>query len=253
LGAVTLGGRHRRPTDERTAVTIDLRRADGDRPLLPAALMAVAAVVFVVLAILGLTTRQPLLDLDQPVPERAYDVTDGRPWLIGLLDVTAIVTSNWTVGVVLALVAGLLWWRSERLLAAWVVASTVVVLGGNALIKLVVQRERPVWDEPLHEIGGYSFPSGHSAGAGLFFTVLALLTIVLTGRGLRRRLLLTLWIVLALLTAPDRVFLGVHSLSDVTAGLCFGGLVPLLLWRVIVSGSEREPAETAVLTGSGRR
>ncbi|GAA3537815.1 hypothetical protein AFL01nite_12640 [Aeromicrobium flavum] len=234
-------------------MTIDLRRADGDRPLLPAALAAVQGVLFVVLAIMVVTTWQPLMDLDQTVAERAYDVTHGRPWLIDLLDITAVVTSNWTVGVVLAIAAGLLWWRSERLLAIWVVVSAVGVLGGNALIKLVVTRERPVWDLPLHEIGGYSFPSGHSAGAGLFFTVLALLSIVLTGRGLRRRLLLVLWIVLALLVAADRVFLGVHYLSDVTAGLCFGGLVPLVLWRVIVSGSGRAPAETAVLTGSGRR
>lgn len=234
-------------------MTIDLRRADGDRPFLTTALMAVEAVVFVVLAILVATTWQPLIDLDQRVAEWAYDVSVPRDVLVNLLDYAAAVTSNWSVGVVLAILAGLLWWRAERLLAIWVVASTVLVLGGNALIKWIVQRDRPVWDLPLHEIGGWSFPSGHSAGAGLFFTVLCLLTIVLTGRGLRRRLLLTLWIVLALLVAADRIFLGVHFLSDVIAGLCFGSLVPLLLWRFLVSGSGRLPAELAVLTGTGRR
>ncbi|MTB89360.1 YegS/Rv2252/BmrU family lipid kinase [Aeromicrobium senzhongii] len=234
-------------------MTIDLRRADGDRPFIPTLLMAVEAVLFVLLTVLVTTTWRPLIDLDQNVAEWAYDVTDGRPWLVDVLDIAATVTSNWSVGVALAILAGLLWWRNERLLAIWVVVSAVVVLGGNALIKLVVRRERPVWDLPLHEIGGHSFPSGHSAGAGLFFTVLALLTIVLTGRGLRRRLLLTLWIVLALVVAADRVFLGVHFLSDVTAGLCFGSFVPLLLWRLTVSGSGRAPAETAVLTGSGQR
>ncbi len=153
----------------------------------------------------------------------------------------------------LAILAGLLWWRSERLLALWVVVSGVLVLGGNALIKLLVRRERPVWDLPLHEIGGYSFPSGHSAGAGLFFTVMALMTIVVTGRGLRRRLWLVLWIVLGLLVAADRVVLGVHFLSDVTAGLCFGTVVTLTVWQVVVSGRGRLPAELAVMTGSGRR
>ncbi|MET0468464.1 MAG: YegS/Rv2252/BmrU family lipid kinase [Aeromicrobium sp.] len=234
-------------------MTIDLRRADGDRPLLPTALMAIGGVVFVVLATLVSMRWQPLMDLDQSVAEWAYDVSEPRAWLVDVLDITAIVTSNWSVGVVLAALAGLLWWRGERLVATWVVASGVVVLGGNALIKLAVRRERPVWDLPLHEIGGYSFPSGHSAGAGLFFTVLVLLTIVVTGRGLRRRLWLTLWVVLALLVAADRVFLGVHFLSDVTAGVCFGVTVTLVLWQLMVRGSGRLPSELAVVTGSGRR
>ncbi|WP_313407023.1 YegS/Rv2252/BmrU family lipid kinase [Aeromicrobium sp.] len=234
-------------------MTIDLRRADGDRPLLTPALLAIGSVVFLVLAVMVATTWQPLMELDQSVAEWAYDVSAPRDWLVALLDVVAAVTSNWSVGVVLAILAGLLWWRNERLLSIWVVVSAVLVLGGNALIKLVVRRERPVWDLPLHEIGGYSFPSGHSAGAGLFFTVVALMTIVLTGRGLRRRLLLALWIVLALLVAADRVFLGVHYLSDVTAGLCFGTVVTLAVWQVLVSGRGRLPSELAVTTGSGRR
>lgn len=234
-------------------MTIDLRRADGDRPLIPNALLAVECVLFLTLAVLVSMRWQPLMDLDQSVAEWAYDVSEPRAWLVSLLDITAIVTSNWSVGIVLAVLAGLLWWRQERILALWVVASGVVVLGGNALIKLAVRRERPVWDLPLHEIGGWSFPSGHSAGAGLFFTVMALLTIVATGRGLRRRLLLTLWVVLTLLVAADRVFLGVHFLSDVTAGVCFGSAVTLILWHVMVRGSGRLPSDLAVVTGSGRR
>jgi len=234
-------------------VTIDLRRADGDRPLLTPVVLGVQALVLVVLATLVATRWQPLMDLDQQVAERAYDVSEPRGWLVDLLDVVAIVFSNWAVGGLLVVFAGLLWWRSERLLAVWVVASGVLVLGGNPLIKWLVQRERPVWEFPLHEIGGWSFPSGHSAGAGLLLSVLLLLTIVLTGRGLRRRLLLLLWFVLAIGIAADRVFLGVHYLSDVTAGLVFGSFLPLLLWHFLVRGRGRLPSELAVLTGTGRR
>ncbi len=234
-------------------MTIDVRRADGDRPLLTPVMLAIEAIVFVVLAVLVVTQWQPLMDLDQNVADSAYEVSASRPWFVDVLDVVAIAFSNWTVGIVLAVLAGVLWWRSERALAVWIVASGVLVLGGNLLIKLAVQRPRPAWDFPLHEIGGWSFPSGHSAGAGLLFTVLGLLTIAVTGRGLQRRLWLTLWSVLTLLVAADRVFLGVHYLSDITAGLAFGGFVTLGLWQILVSGRGRLPAELSVLTGSGRR
>ena len=83
--------------------------------------------------------------------------------------------------------------------------------------------------------------------------LVGLLTIVVTGRGLRRRLLLALWATLAALVAADRVLLGVHYLSDVVAGLAFGSFVPLLLWVLLVSGRGRLPAELSTLTGTGRR
>ncbi|MFS0885874.1 YegS/Rv2252/BmrU family lipid kinase [Aeromicrobium sp. 179-A 4D2 NHS] len=234
-------------------MTIDLRRADGDRPLLTPVTLTIQTIVLIALAVMVATSWQPLMDLDGAVAERAYEFSEPRAWLVDVLDVIAVVFSNWAVGGLLVVLAGLLWWRSERLLALWVVASGVLVLAGNALLKWIVQRDRPVWEFPLHEIGGWSFPSGHSAGAGLLFTVLLLLTIVLTGRGLRRRLLIAVWSVLALVIAADRVFLGVHYLSDVTAGLVFGSLLPLLLWHFLVRGRGRLPSELAVLTGSGRR
>lgn len=239
--------------DEGTPVTIDVRRADGDRPLFTPVMLAIEAAIFVVLTVLVVTQWPPLMELDQSVADRAYEISASRPWLVDVLDAIAIAFSNYMVGAVLAVLAGLLWWRNERLIGAWIVASGVIVLGGNLLIKLAVERPRPIWDFPLHEIGGWSFPSGHSAGAGLLFTVLGLLTIAVTGRGLQRRLWLTLWSVLALLVAADRVFLGVHHLSDVIAGLAFGGLVTLGLWQLLISGRGRLPAELAVLTGSGQR
>jgi len=234
-------------------VTIDLRRADGDRPLLTPVTLVVQAVLLIVITSLVAARWQPLMDLDHEVAQWAYDVSEPRPWLVELLDVIAIVFSNWAVGGLLVVIAALLWWRRERLLAVWVVASGVLVLGGNPLLKWIVKRERPVWEFPLHEIGGWSHPSGHSAGAGLLLSVLGLLTIVLTGRGLRRRVLLTLWALLAIAIAADRVFLGVHYLSDVTAGLLLGSFLPLLLWQVLVRGRGRMPSELAVLTGSGQR
>lgn len=234
-------------------MTIDLRRADGDRPFLAHVILAIQAVVFVFLTIAVVTEWAPVMDLDHRIADNAYSFSEARPWLVTVLDLVAALLSNWGVGAILVALAAMLWWRGERLLTGWVVLSGVVVIAGNALIKLAVQRPRPYWEAPLHEIGGWSFPSGHSAGAGVLFTVLSLLTIVVTGRGLWRRLWLALWIVLGLVVAADRVLLGVHYLSDVVAGLTFGAFVPLLAWVLIVSGTGRTPHESTTQTGSGRR
>lgn len=88
----------------------------------------------------------------------------------------------------------------------------------NFLLKNIFQRERPGFDQPIITLVSYSFPSGHTAAATLFYGVLAawLLT------QLRR----TWWVpvvVLAasmvLLVALSRVYLGVHYPSDVFAAM----------------------------------
>lgn len=234
-------------------MSIDLRRAEPTRSGVYAALVAGLTLVLAALALLVATTYPPLMDADAAVASWAYDVTDASPGLTALFETVAVVFGNLAVSIALGVLAAIALWRRELRLAAWIVASAAAAIGGNALLKLVFERDRPVWDRPLHEIGGYSFPSGHSAGAGMFVSVLVLLTIVLTGRGWRRRLLLGLWVGLGLLVAASRVFLGVHYLSDVTAGLVFGVLVTLLLWLAVATDASRTPAELAVITGSGRR
>ncbi len=161
--------------------------------------------------------------------------------------------SNLGAGIVLALLAAYALWRHERRVAIWIVASGVVAIGGNALIKLAFERDRPVFDKPLHEIGGYSFPSGHSAGSGMLFTVAILMTIVLTGRGWKRRIIITVLALIGLGVGASRIFLGVHYLSDVVAGLSFGTAVALGLWILLVTDAARLPHELAALTGTGRK
>jgi diacylglycerol kinase family enzyme/membrane-associated phospholipid phosphatase len=234
-------------------VSIDLRRAEPGRDGVYAAALVALVALLALLGTLVATDAAWLQDLDTSVAQSAYDVSRDRPWLVHLLEVVALVTSNVGVGAVLALLTGIALARREWRIATWAALAGVVGIGGNALLKLVFQRPRPAWEDPIHEIGGYSFPSGHSAGAGVLFTVLALLTIVLTGRGPRRRLLLTLWGVLAVAVAADRVLLGVHYLSDVTAGLAFGTLVTVVLWLLVATDATRLPPELAVVTGTGRK
>jgi YegS/Rv2252/BmrU family lipid kinase len=209
--------------------------------------------VFAFFAVCIATDTTAILRLDANVADWAYDVTSGHQGFVDFLQAVAVIFSNASAGIVLALLAVYALIRRERTVAIWVVLSGVVAIGGNALLKQVFTRDRPAFDEPLHEIGGYSFPSGHSAGAAMFFTVAILFTIILTGRGWRRRILVTILGLLAIGVGASRIFLGVHYLSDVVAGFSFGMAVAIGLWILIVGSSTRLPHEAAVITGSGRK
>lgn len=241
------------PTAGRILVTIDLRRAVGDRAYVVPALLSTFGFLFVILSIIVVVDWEPVMTWDLGVTSDARDFSSGSAWLVSTLKVIAVVFSHWSVLAVLIVLAALAWWKRERLLAGWIIASAAVVLLGNFGLKALFSRPRPSWESPLVELGSYSFPSGHSAGIGMFTAVLVLLTIVTTGRGLRRRLFLALWILLALSVAASRVLLGVHHPVDVVAGLAFGAFVPLALWSLILANQGRWPSELAITTGSGGR
>ena len=99
----------------------------------------------------------------------------------------------------------------------------ILALGGagviNALLKLVFQRPRP--ELAFVHLETYSYPSGHAAVATATYTTLAF---VLARRAgvLRTIAIASAAIVLIALVGFSRLYLGVHYLSDVMAGTCFG-------------------------------
>ncbi len=135
-------------------------------------------------------------------------------WLTHLGDVATLTT----LGVA---VAGLLWWRRQRLLAAgWVLA-----VGGNGLLnpalKRIFERVRPEHAQGLVSEPGFSFPSGHSSSALVAYGMLAYLALRLLPRAWHLPTLL-LAVALVACVGASRVFLQVHYASDVLAGFASG-------------------------------
>lgn len=114
----------------------------------------------------------------------------------------------------------LVFWRARA--RYWLLALLVSVPGGmllNVLLKSVFQRGRPVFEQPLVTLATYSFPSGHTAAATLFYGVLASY-LVMTRQGWRLRLAAVAGCTLMVaLVAFSRVYLGAHYVSDVLAAM----------------------------------
>ncbi len=90
-----------------------------------------------------------------------------------------------------------------------------------SLLKRLFQRHRP--DDPLVAgITNYSFPSGHSFMSVAFFGLLIWLSALYIQKKLLRNALIFLLALVIFLIGFSRIYLRVHYITDVVAGLTFG-------------------------------
>ncbi len=105
----------------------------------------------------------------------------------------------------------------------WMMSVALAVGGGlllNVALKHAYERARPRFDDPILTLDTYSFPSGHTAGAAVFYGVVAAFLVSRTSEHRRR----AAWVAAAgaaiALVAFSRIYLGAHYLSDVLAAAC---------------------------------
>ena len=104
----------------------------------------------------------------------------------------------------------------------------------NLLLKDIYQRARPVFDDPLAIVHSYSFPSGHAVGSTVFYGVIAVFIFQTAGNRPWRFGGFLFAGLMIILVAFTRVYLGVHYLSDVVAGI-LEGLAWLALCLIFVN------------------
>ena len=90
----------------------------------------------------------------------------------------------------------------------------------NLLLKLAYARVRPDLADPLVTLTSYSFPSGHTASAAVFYGVLAAFLVSRLRDAGARIACVVLAFGFVALVALSRVYLGAHHLSDVLAAAC---------------------------------
>jgi membrane-associated phospholipid phosphatase len=100
-------------------------------------------------------------------------------------------------------------------------------LGGllNLQLKAYFARARPELSEALRDAHGYSFPSGHAMGSTIVFGTLAYVAFRVLKRWRTRAAAISAAATIVAAIATSRVYLGVHWISDIAAGVAAG-----LIW-----------------------
>jgi undecaprenyl-diphosphatase len=124
---------------------------------------------------------------------------------------------------IMAALLALWFWR--RRAHYWLIVCLIAVPGGlllNVALKHAFRRVRPSFDDPLLSLVTYSFPSGHTAAATVFYGLLACYLVRRAQAWHARALIVAGAVAMVMLVALSRMYLGVHYLSDVLAAAAEG-------------------------------
>ncbi|GAA1950326.1 hypothetical protein GCM10009798_07030 [Nocardioides panacihumi] len=125
----------------------------------------------------------------------------------------------------LALAIGL-WVKGYRRAAIYALGVNVAAVVVSQVVKHVVDRPRPAWQDPMSPYTGLAYPSGHVMHAAAFFGVTSVLALIFIRKTALRRLIVTASVLVTLVVCADRLVLGRHHATDVVGALLLGiGLV----------------------------
>lgn len=100
-------------------------------------------------------------------------------------------------------------------------------------LKNIIQRPRPPIEERLIEKTGYSFPSGHTTNNVAFYIFAIYLVYQNVENKKLRNLLCFILGIIPILIGFSRIYLRVHYVSDVVAGLCVGIMCVLVFMSLV--------------------
>jgi membrane-associated phospholipid phosphatase len=193
----------------------------GGRFLFAGIAVALGVIPLTLMWVLVVSEEEWLERIDMGTADELTSYVGERPFLADLLEFLSEATSPWILRGIAVILAIGLWVTKSRRLAMWLLVT--MAIGGllGLFLKLVVERARPVIEEPIAVAEGFSFPSGHALNSVLFWAAMLVLAYTFLTRPWRVLAWLVA-VVFVLVTAFDRVALGVHYVSDVVAGWTVG-------------------------------
>ena len=200
-----------------------------------------AALAFALIAA-SVWTTAPFLKQEMQVS--VWLRTHGSPVFTAFLFAITQLHSPLGMSVMAVLLAIWLWRRKHHY---WTLSLLLAVPGGmlvNTGLKYIFNRERPTWEDPLFTLSSASFPSGHTAGATLFYGFVAAYLVWNMKDAWARALVVAGCAFMVALVGFSRIYLGVHYLSDVLAAMSMS-TVWLVICLIGVRGLAHRRAEAA--------
>jgi len=166
------------------------------------------------------------------------------PRLDGIMSAVTLL-GDWRVLVPATILLVAVFWRAGHRVSALLFAGSV--LGGfglSSLLKVAVTRARPgLWPALVVE-STYSYPSGHTVMATVFFGGLAAIVFHLRRDRAARGAAVTIAAAVILLVATSRVYLGAHWATDTIGGM-MTGMIWVLIYAAAVESSARSSSNAS--------
>ena len=148
-------------------------------------------------------------------------------WLHDVLRVVEVLFG--TVGITICtVVLFALLFRKHRRAAFYSAGVMIAVSIATTVIKNLVDRDRPPWQNAEALLSTHSYPSGHASSVAALGGVVVVLVSMLVRRANLRRATYAAVVLVVALVCLDRVLLGRHYPSDVVGGVLLGVGVVLL-------------------------
>lgn len=212
-------------------------RATGPfRDYLPVAVLLVVGIVVCALAGDG------FLDLAERVransPALKHFDTFVHDWAVHkreepatvFFDVMSTIGGPPGLAVLELIVCAFLLWKRRFWWIGYLLVTTGIGIALIEELKHYFARSRPDVAEMLMRAHGYSFPSGHAMGSTIVFGALSYLAFRALDLWWQRAAAIALAWTIIISVALSRVYLGVHWISDVSAGIVCG-----ILWVTIAT------------------
>lgn len=156
------------------------------------------------------------------IEQRVAAAIDYRafPEFVPLMLALTYAGSGKFVSVVALSVALYLYWKRRPNDALFLLIAVYGAILLNPVLKELFDRARPLMVDPVLTPASHSFPSGHAVYATALYGALALAAMPRDPS--LRRLVMTAAGVLIVVVGLSRVYLGVHYVSDILAGMLVG-------------------------------
>jgi membrane-associated phospholipid phosphatase len=194
------------------------------------AIAAVTGAVFVELAERVQAGNPGLERLDQAVWHSAPRLRS--PGATRLFVLLSVLGTGVALGLLVLIVAAVLVQRGRKRWAAYLLVTAAGSLGLNLGLKALFARARPDAATALWQAHGYAFPSGHAMDSAAVFGALAYLVLRATRSRRIRSACVSLAACLVAAISLSRVYLGVHWISDIVAGVGAGAV-----WLATTTGA----------------
>lgn len=200
--------------------------------------------------LLQVLSAGPITRVDKNVAEAVFEVTHDSQVLIVISHIFSFLGIPPWFYVTIGLSAYWFYRKGFWRVALFMVTTPLISGIISSVIKILVDRPRPIFDEPIAEAFGKSFPSGHAMTATVGYGTLLVAFLPFIPQGWRRRAIVG-YVAMVVLVSLSRLGLGVHFLSDVLGGIVLGAawlcvsVATFRIWR----REQRKPA-TELLEGA---